>query len=191
MSNDALIAAGEIAAVFEGLEVPYIIGGSVASTLWGEPRFTLDVDIVTALEVSHVAPFVAALEGAWYVQAKAVSEAIHRNSSFNIIRLQRMIKVDIFVPVNSGFHASKWKRARRECIDPDSSQEVNVTSPEDILLQKLNWYRKGNCVSENQWRDVTALLRIQRGHLDEDYLELWATNLDLSELLERARHDAI
>jgi hypothetical protein len=190
MNDDAIAAACEIAAVFEGLDVAYMIGGSLASTLWAEPRFTLDVDFVAALEGPHVSPLLGALGDAWYADEWAIREAVVRRASFNLIRLQRMVKVDVFVPPEGGLHASKWGRVRHERIDPTSSRRVAVTSPEDILLQKLDWYRDGGCVSENQWRDVTGLLRIQGSRLDGEYLSTWAERMDLTELLARARAEA-
>ena len=190
MNDDALHAAGEVAALFEALEIPYMIGGSVASTLWGEPRLTLDVDFVAAMRHADVQPVVAALAEGWYVDETSIREAVARRASFNLIRLERMVKVDVFVPPDEGLHQSKWDRVRRTVIDPETTRTVSVTSPEDILLQKLDWYRDGGCVSENQWRDVTALLRIQAGALDVDYLDIWAERMDLVELLERARSAA-
>ena len=187
MNEDALGAASEIAAVFESLNVPYMIGGSVASTVWGEPRFTLDVDFVCALKSDQILPLKRILGDAWYADESAIREAVSKRSSFNMIRLKRMVKVDVFVPPDTGFDASKWKRVRYETLDPGSPHQVCVTSPEDIVLQKLRWFRSDGEVSDNQWRDVTALLRIQAGRLDEEYLDNWAKQLELLELLDRAR----
>lgn len=190
MSDDALGAASEVAALLEDLGVPYLIGGSVASTLWGEPRLTLDVDFVAALRDPQVEPLLLLLGDAWYADPVTMREAIERRSSFNLIRLAGMVKVDVFVPPDGGLHESKWGRARRATIEPESGRTVAVTSPEDIVLQKLDWYREGGCVSENQWRDVTALLRVRAGELEDVYLTEWAARLDLTELLGRARAEA-
>lgn len=167
-----------------------MIGGSLASIMWGEPRFTQDVDFVTALEDSHVAPFTRALGERWYVDESSVREAVSRRGSFNVIRLRGMVKVDVFVPPEEGLHRSKWSRIRREILDPRSDRRIAITSPEDILLQKLDWYRQGDEVSEQQWRDVTALLRIQGDRLDHTYLDAWAGRMNLVELLGRARQEA-
>ncbi len=190
MNDDAIQAAYELAGQFDRLGVPYLIGGSMASAVWGEPRFTLDVDFVAALRNGHVQPLLAALGEAWYADADSIREAIEQRASFNLIRLERMVKVDVFVPPEGGLHASKWGRARREVLDPESAQTVAVTSAEDILLQKLDWYRSGGCASETQWRDVTSLLRIQGAHLDDEYLNHWASEMELPELLARARDEA-
>lgn len=190
VNQDTIQAAGEIAEVFRGLGVPYMIGGSVASTLWGEPRLTLDVDFVAKLEQVHAEPLVMVLGESWYADLSSIRGAIERNASFNLIRLSRMVKVDVFVPPDEGLHASKWERVRYETLTPDSAARVAVTSPEDIVLQKLDGFRRGGGVSENQWRDVTALLRIRGELLDDEYLDHWALRMDLSESLARARRDA-
>lgn len=103
MNDDAIDAASDLAEILERLGVPYMIGGSLASIMWGEPRFTQDVDFVTALEGSHVAPFTRALGERWYVDESSVREAVARRASFNVIRLHGMVKVDVFVPPRRAF----------------------------------------------------------------------------------------
>lgn len=190
MNDDAVAAAAEIGAVLDGLGVPYMVGGSMASAVWGEPRFTLDVDLVAALGPGDVAGLVDALRDDWYVDEAAVREAVRTRSSFNLIRLRRMVKVDVFVPPDIGLHASKWTRVRRARLDPENDLELPITSPEDIVLQKLAWFREGGGVSESQWRDVTALLRIRREDLDQAYLDEWSARMGLTDLLARARSEA-
>lgn len=65
-----------------------------------------------------------------------------------------------------------------------------MTSPEDIVLQKLEWYALGGQVSERQWHDIQGVLRIQSTSLDIAYMRTWATQLNLNPLLIRALHDA-
>lgn len=187
MAEDSLQAAGEVACLLDQLGVPYMVGGSVASTFWGRPRLTLNVDIVAALTADRARPFVEGLGEAWYSSLDAALNAIERRSSFNVIRHRGAVKIDVFVPPDEGLHASKWGRARRVEVDPASGLSLVLTSAEDILLQKLDWYRRAGEVSENQWGDVTELLRIAAGSLDEAYLDEWAARMDLVELLERAR----
>ncbi len=122
--------------MFESLGVPYMIGGSVASTLWGEARLTLNVDFVAALRASHARPLLEALGEAWYADEDSILAAVAHRFSFNLIRLRRMVKVDVFVPPDEGLHASKWSRVRHAVIDPENARPVAITSPEDILLEK-------------------------------------------------------
>jgi hypothetical protein len=190
MNADAVEAAFEVGHILVSLGVPYLVGGSMACIVWGEPRFTQDVDFVAALEAQHVDGLLDALGGDWYADRSSIEDAIKRRSSFNIIRLSGMIKVDVFVPPEDGLHASKWSRAQAACLRPGESRELMITSPEDILLQKLDWYRQGGEVSEQQWRDVLSLLRLRVGRLDDPYLDRWASEMGLEDLMERARQEA-
>jgi len=80
MNEDTIDAASEITTIFEALDVPYMIGGSVASTLWGEPRFALNVDFVAALKSVHVALLVKALGTGWYADEGAIQSAVTRRA---------------------------------------------------------------------------------------------------------------
>jgi len=190
VSSEAIQATVELAGILEGLGTRYLIGGSMASIVWGEPRFTRDVDFVVALEERHVAPLLAELGDRWYADEAAIREGIERRSSFNLIRLKGSVKVDVFVPPDEGLHASKWGRARVASLTVEEGPKLSITSPEDIVLQKLDWYRLGGAVSEQQWRDVTSLLRIRAGELEDAYLDAWASRMGLDDLLARARADA-
>lgn len=189
-AEDSLSAAEEMAAVFDSLGVRYLLGGSMAAAVWSEPRFTRDVDMVADLANRHVTPLIAALGERWYADEILIRDAVARRSSFNLIRLTRMVKVDVFVPPEGGHHGAKWDRARPVRLSRDSMRTVATTSAEDILIQKLDWYRAGGEVSEQQWRDVTALIRTLGDELDWTYVQSWTERLELAVLLERARQDA-
>lgn len=183
---DVLGAVGELMAVLEALGVKGLIGGSLASSTWGEPRFTQDVDIVADLREEHARPLAERLASSWYVDEESIREAVRAQRSFNVIKLRGMVKIDVFVPPEAGHHLAKWSRARRVTLDPRSPNGWLVTSAEDIVLQKLVWYRMGDEVSEQQWRDVTSLLRVRNKQLDFEYLRAWAARLAVTDLLERA-----
>src|SRR6478672_1987437 len=87
----------KIAEILESLAVPYLIGGSIASSILGEPRATLDVDVVADLQLSHVQPLMALMASEFYIDEKMILEAIEHQSSFNVIHLDTMQKVDIFI----------------------------------------------------------------------------------------------
>jgi hypothetical protein len=98
--TEALDVTFEVARIFESLGVDYLVGGSMASSLHGVPRATLDVDLVADLQPEHVRPLISALEPRFYVSHEAVREAVVHRSSFNIIEQQRVFKVDVFVLKN-------------------------------------------------------------------------------------------
>lgn len=186
MLPEPIAVTVKVTAVLEKLGIPYFIGGSLASTIYGLVRTTQDSDIVAELHPEHVEPFVRALEGEFYVDGESIAEAVSRYSSFNIIHRESMFKVDVFVPRARLFEKSQLARARRQILSVEPRAEAQVSSAEDTLLAKLEWYRLGGGASERQWRDVLGILKIQAGNLDLDYLRHWADQITVSDLLERA-----
>src|ERR1700710_821867 len=94
---DVIRIAMEVARVLEDLQIPYLVGGSIVSSLYGHPRTTFDADLVADLQPQHVQPFSAALSGDFYVEPERVADAIRRRASFNIIHHRTGLKVDIFI----------------------------------------------------------------------------------------------
>lgn len=173
-----------VVAVLDGLGVASTVGGSIASSFAGEPRSTIDVDIVAALEEAHVAPLASALSARFYVDADALRRAVRLRSSANLIHLETLLKVDLFVAGGTPLDAQQL--ARRQAVSLGSGRILHVHPPEDILLQKLRWFRQGGEVSDRQWRDIAAIVRVQGDRLDRDYLRRNAPRLDVSDLLVRA-----
>ncbi|MSP12686.1 MAG: hypothetical protein EXR62_06975 [Chloroflexi bacterium] len=175
----------------EDLRVPYHIGGSVASTAWSFARTTNDADIVAFLETAHVAPFVAQLiPQGYYADEEAIQEAIQRRGSFNLFYYPTMFKVDIFVPIPRPFDESAQARARIIWTDDPPTQQIRIASPEDIIVQKLVWFQMGGEVSERQWLDVQAVLKVQGSELDQVYLRQWAARLGIGDLRVQALKEA-
>ncbi len=175
-----------VADALERLGVPYLIGGSVASTVHGVLRSTLDADLVADLHAAQAAPLAEALAGAFYVDAQSIQDAIARRGSFNVIHLETMFKVDIFVTRGRPFDQSQFERRAAVTLAAESDRTAFVASPEDVILAKLEWYRDGGSVSDRQWRDILGVLMVQAGRLDLDYLRHWAAALGVSQLLEQA-----
>lgn len=184
---DALIP---IVDTFDLLGVAYYIGGSVASIAHGVPRTTLDVDIIADIRPDHVHPLVARLQGSYYVQADDIQDAIQHRSSFNVVHLVSMIKVDVFLAADRPFDRSKAQRAQPGVITTSDPRAFRLTSPEDIVVQKLEWYVLGGRVSERQWQDTQGVLKVQGPALDLPYMRRWAAELGLTPLLEHALKEA-
>jgi hypothetical protein len=185
MYEPALITA-RVTAVFEKLNVRYLIGGSLASTMYGMVRTTQDSDLVAEMRQEHVEPFQQMLQDEFYVDEEMIAEAITQRSSFNIIHRESFFKVDVFIPKSRPFLSEQFARARKETLSTEPTVEAMVASAEDTLLAKLEWFRMGGEVSERQWRDVLGILEVQAGNLDLDYLQRWAQELKVSDLLARA-----
>lgn len=170
------------------LGVSYFVGGSVASTMHGEIRTTQDVDLVVELEELHVRPLVDALSASFYIDHEAVMDAVRRRSSCNLIHLATAFKVDLFVRRERPFSMSEMER--RERVDV-GGLSLAIATAEDIVLTKLEWFEKGGRVSDRQWRDVLGVIKGRGRKLDAAYLERWAGDLGVRELLERALREAM
>ena len=186
MIPEPIAVAGLVIAVLEQLDVPYMMGGSFASTVHGELRTTLDIDVVADLRPEHVAPFVQALEAAFYVDAGMIHDAIVRRGSFNLIHLDTMFKVAVFIPKSRAFDREQLQRRARYVVAVEPERAIYVATAEDVILTKLEWYRLRGSISERQWRDVLGVLQVQGARLDLAYLRHWAATLGVADLLERA-----
>lgn len=178
--DTALLVAGHL----DALGILHTIGGSIASSFAGEPRSTIDIDIVAALEERHVDALVAALSPEFYVDAASLRRAVRNRSSTNLVHQATQLKVDIFVAGGTPLDAQQLRR--RLAVDVGDGRVLHVHPPEDILLQKLRWYRQGGEVSDRQWRDILAIVRVQDERLDLAYLRGNASILQVSDLLTRA-----
>jgi hypothetical protein len=188
---EALAAMIPVVAEFERLGVRYYVAGSLASSIYGLARTTLDVDLVADLKSEHVAPLAAALQPAYYVSEPMIRDAIARKSCFNLIDLTYNYKVDVFVTKGRGFDQSVFQRTRRDTLGSGHpSDDFFFPSPEDAVLAKLEWYRLGDEVSDRQWRDILEVLMAQHNVLDRPYLERWAVELGVGDLLARAWKEA-
>jgi hypothetical protein len=173
-----------LAAVLDELAIPYLVGGSLASSVHGVVRFTQDADLVVDLPPAKVAPLLDRLRDRFYVDADRAQSAVARRASFNLVHLATMVKVDLFVLPDED-HARQEMARRRLLPLPGTERGVPVASPEDIILQKLRWYRLGGEVSERQWTDAAAVVRVQGERLDREYLSTAAMDLGVQDLLVR------
>jgi hypothetical protein len=174
----------------EQLDIPYAVGGSLASSLHGIMRATLDVDIVADMRIEHILPLVSALSQEFYADGEMMRDAIERHSSFNLIHYETAYKVDIFIRKLRPYGRIQLERRQKSVIATDPEQSVYVTSPEDTILAKLEWYRLGGEVSDRQWRDILGVIKTRVDRLDLIYLQKWAVELQVVDLLERAVREA-
>lgn len=188
MLGDPLVVVAALARVFDELGVRYLVGGSFASSLYGVPRSTQDVDLVAELRAESAQALYDRLSSSFYVDVDMIRDAIARRASFNVIHLETMFKADVFIMKGDSWSREEMTRAKVEAFEaPSGSTSVRLASPEDTLLHKLVWYKLGSEISERQWSDILGVLRVQGEKLDAEYLDRWAPLLDVDLLLARAR----
>jgi hypothetical protein len=189
-SSGPLDIAARVAGLLDALGLEYSIGGSVASSFSGEPRATLDIDFVVRFVEGSIPHLVTALQGDFYADEGAFRRAARDRSSANAIHLATSLKVDFFAAGGSALDDDLLARRLRVSIGSPTRIALFVHTPEDVLLQKLRWFRLGGDVSDRQWRDVLGIVRVQGTRLDADYLVQGAGRLKVSDLLARALRDA-
>lgn len=184
--EEPIEVALEVSRIFEEIGVDYLIGGSLASSLHGYPRSTQDIDFIAEVGPAHVAPLVAKLANSFYYDEPAIRDAVHRRSPFNVIHLRTLFKVDVFVAKDDPPTRREMKRRQIYTLDVDPPEDLVVASPEDIVVQKLHWFRLGDHVSDRQWLDALNVLAVRGNALDREYMQELAAEMGVQDLLVRA-----
>lgn len=166
--------------LLEAQEIPYAIGGSIASSAYGELRATNDVDISIIIPDEKKAPFVNAIrELGYYVDWDAILDAIIWKTPFNVIDVASNLKVDFFLVTPTPLEESLLQRTRRVPYDPSTGATAVFYSPEDVILYKLIWYREGRMPKHP--KDILAILKRRHGRIDLEYISKWAREMGTEE----------
>ena len=187
---DLIAAVRPVLDVLRDLGVRHYVGGSIASSAHGVARASVDADVVAELRPEHADRLCSTLLGGYYVPEARVRDGIARKTSFNVIHLETMLKVDVFVSKGRPFDRRAMERARASSPQTVDEPPLPLASAEDTILAKLEWFRRGGEVSERQWTDVLGVLRAGVDSLDRRYLEEGARELAVADLLARALGEA-
>ena len=170
----------------EELEIPYMITGGVASVIYGDPRFTRDIDVVLELRGANIGRLALAFAtGDFYVPTDEVLEeeaARPRGGHFNVIHGETALRADVYLMGDDPLHA--WAFARRERV-PLEGMAIWVAPIEYVVLRKLEYFRASG--SDRHLRDVAMMLRISGDSVDQLELERWIGELDLREAIQKAQ----
>lgn len=188
LDDDAVTTLLAVAGALRSVGAEFLVGGSLASSLRGLPRSTRDVDLAADLRSDQAEPFARSLGADFYLDLERIRHGIERGSSFNVIDLRNGFKADVYLLGQDEF--SRAQLARATAVEVAPGEELPFASAEDVVLQKLRWYRLGGESSERQWLDVLGVLKVQSGTIDRSYLEAVARSLGIADLLGRALDDA-
>lgn len=169
------------------LGIPYVIGGSFASSYWGNPRQTNDLDLAIRILPEQVEPLVSELADEFLLHSETIRDTLEDPEpyrAFQAIHYDEVFKIDVFVPFDTPYVRSEFERAATVEMLPGVF--VRCAAPENVVLRKLLWYEAGNRVSDRQWNDLVRVLEVRRDALDYGYLHQWAVELGVGGLLDEA-----
>ena len=174
----------KISEILKSLDIPYIITGGIAVVVWGRPRFTADIDIVIELlpqKLDALAKSLLEIDKEVYVDEQMMRLALEKKGEFNFIHPAAGLKVDFWIMKNDEFDKSRMRRRVKKKV---AGVPINISSPEDLILVKLLWYKETK--STRQLEDIESILTIQK-KLDWKYLQKWAKTHSTSKILEKLR----
>ena len=172
----------EVAKHLEAAGIPFMLTGSVAAAFHGAGRATMDVDLVIDATSDQLRTFVNSISGPdIYVSSHAALEARDLESMFNVVEAKTGWKVDLIICKSRPFSQTEF--ARRRFIEFDGI-ELAVAALEDVIISKLEWAKLGG--SARQIEDVSSLLRVAAGEVDQPYLDHWISELGLQTQWQRA-----
>ena len=176
--------------ILDDLDIRYLVGGSLASGIYGELRATNDVDLMIELPLEKVRGLVEAMKPEFDIWEDTVRAAIAEGRSFGTLHIKWHVQVDFFPARDSLLDVRSLERRRPLRLPSEPTRDIFFATPEDIVLRKLDWFRRSGGALERQLRDVVGVLKLQRDALDLTYLRETAAALELTELLDRCLADA-
>jgi hypothetical protein len=185
-SDDVVTIARRLGKAIEQAGGAYLVGGSIASSLQGEPRSTSDIDVVLELPPTRVDHLVDLLGPDFEVDIDLLRTCLQSGGTCNIFYIPTVTKIDLFARGSDRYDQTEFSRRRPVQVDA-SGETLVVASPEDTVLRKLLGYQQEGGVSERQWRDVVEILRVSGPEMDSAHLSAWADRLGLTATLERAK----
>lgn len=186
-SDEIRRAIKPVVAAFDELGVRYAVVGSVAGLSHGWGRVTIDVDVLAEFGLEHIDEFVTRFDvETFYVDAAMIRDAILHKSSFNLMHFETGIKVDVFISKARPYDLEVTARREPETMSDGQTPAFYVESAEDLALSKIVWFKLGKGTSDRQWNDVLGVLKTNAFDLDFEYLDKWAHELNISDLLDKA-----
>jgi hypothetical protein len=187
---DFSAAISQLVDAFDALHVSYALGGSLASSLYGMQRATLQIDFVAELRNEHVPVLFDALQKAYlHLRDESEDSALEQRTHFTLVHLLSLLKVVVSLPEPQVGEQQVLQRARQIKLD-EAHRPIAVLSPEDVLLPLLAAFKRSRERADDLWYDALGILKVQGAALDIPFLEQQAAVLNVAELLARALVDA-
>lgn len=183
----ALQILAELTPCLRQAGLQFWVGGSVASSIWGDPRQTNDIDLAVVRSSINEVSLRSQLPPNYYIGPNEIEDALKDHSeypSFQILNMEEAFKFDVFVVAEDDYVLAESSRVREMEILED--RYAPLASPEDIILHKIRWFVSGGKVSDRQWNDIVKVIEIQLGKLDNSYLAKWADHFEVRDLLTEA-----
>ena len=175
----------EIIDILENNDIPYMIGGSVASIAYGEPRMTLDMDVVVDMDITQVKKFVDSLKSDYYADINTIIDAINNKGHFNVIQSEMGVKIDFYILKNSPFDQEGFEGRHQEAFD--NKRQASFATPEYIILKKLEWFKMGE--SQKHLNDIKGILKISGNKLNLLYIDEWAFRIGVSDIWQKIKKE--
>ncbi len=167
-------AFGGVIDILEAMGIEYVIWGGVAAMMYGEPRFTRDMDVMVRLQYNQVDSLARVLEeDGYYVSVEAIRDAVDRHFYFNVIHIETGIKIDFFVARRDPIHV--WAFEHRRVKNFDEFRQASYMPPESVILTKLQAYQE--CSSTRHLDDIEGILRVSGPELDLTYVDREAARI--------------
>jgi hypothetical protein len=185
-NQDPTAIASLVAQILNTTNIPYYITGGVAAIAHGEPRATIDLDVVIAIDLADLPALAANFEAQGFYVAGLVDVMTGSLRCLNITHLETIENVDLMISGADEYDLIKFDRKRLYTLP--GSGEVAIASPEDVIITKLIWRRESQ--SDKQWRDILGVLKVQQEKLDFRYLQGWVERFGIEEDWQRAKVEA-
>lgn len=179
--------AEELLGILEMLKVDFAVIGSAASSAYGDPRESADVDLLAVVHEGWLTRLSMLLGTDFYLDLPKAKDAFHRGIPFHIVSMTDVTRFHFYSAGVDPFDLTQLARKQFATVDFLAHVDVLVTSPEDVVLAKLRWYDKGGRTVERHWKDVLGVLRRQAEVLDWKYVESWAPRLGVGDLVGKLR----
>jgi hypothetical protein len=185
-NQDPTAITSLVAQILNTTNIPYYITGGVAAIAHGEPRATIDLDVVIAIDLADLPTLAAIFEANGFYVAGLTDVLAGSLRCLNITHLETIENIDLMISGREEYDLIKFDRRRLYTLP--GSGEVAIASPEDVIISKLIWRQESQ--SDKQWRDILGVLKVQQEKLDFAYIQGWIERFGIESDWERAKIEA-